>query len=453
MNQLDKFVGIRLYPPFIYRHHPEEGDEVKSGSITPQEKLFLSEAEAIEMFGSPLPHLRTGDDVKLLVTESENHPDVKKINSRGSKNGEFVVKEQKLAYDENSKIELTATDFVANIIGGRYFSTLESEGKIYRPFIFLKRWAYVSDQNKEKDKTVYIISEFSPSFESKDHFENWAPRIRTRFAPLPMIVGLGDTEWQNIIASQRYTYPLSAGYNFPSEEMHRIQIPSHVVVDSYWIGVPRRHNLQTARMDLTAGHLPWISQKGDNKLDDFLKELELLKPLFLSEGFAREYIEICNMCRRSEEEARRMLEEVVLKNLKAYPENMDFQCATGNNELPQVILNKTGWTLGMPKSTELKGTTSFNFTDGTKFFLDLNGGFLVFVESSDKKIKVQNLFTSEPPAILSPGEKITIGKRENYGKGAVIAASHVLISNVDGNTLEIKDLQSSENKLETKILK
>ncbi|MBI3590964.1 MAG: hypothetical protein HY094_06260 [Candidatus Melainabacteria bacterium] len=456
INGLEPVINRKRFYTPVYRHHPDGGQEEPSGGVSSNPATSASKSlglpkgltsveEIVRMFGLA-PHALTNKDEGVEILDKQR-PWVKKFTSRGKVTGEWVVKLVRLGYDYESRLPLLRREMVTNLIGKTYFSELSISGTKYKPFIFPEQYAYECTVPEESEKSIFLISKYIPSEKDKEHFHSLGPRLRAWSALFPYLYGFGDSDFENMQRVKDTSYPQALGFYHPDAKMFKRTIPSIAMIDTgiVYHDKPRMYTLQSATNDVSSGYAPWVDIKGGNELANYMQEAEPWKERIDDQNFQEELFQLFAQRGISREEAEKFLNDVVKENFKNYEHNLELLCAAANKQIPATILKRVKWETGPKQVEDVKSKQEIKMQVGTKFFLDLNNGFLVFVEvGSGRRVsgKVIDL-NQEFYLDTNMSEQITFGSKDGLCKDTRIAPAHVMLyyKGKERESLVVENLQ------------
>ena len=390
-------------------------------------RILISLDEVEALFGG-IPHEMKGEP----VDEIGLRPYVQKILSGGVEKGHWVVKELIYACGVIEKgVDLASSDLFLRNIMGAYFPQ----------FVVPDAYYY------SKGGDTFVVSQYLDVEENREHYCSMGPKLRAELAVLAMIFGLSDLRIDNLPKIKSMSYEAGTEHFDPAEGKGMMK-NRYAILDPglAYLDEPRKVNFSGARSEIKIA-APFLHSERNNKIDDYLSEFERWKSIIEDDKFLKSLYLIAERSGKTREFADAYY-GVLRKALDNFVPNMDAYCASSNGELPKLVLEQVKWRGNPnPQSTDMTFANLLieDFNSGSQIFIDLNKGWLLYVEALDSgELKVQSIYSNTNAIIIPVGENITVGKSSDADlslDGCGIAPRHLLIQNHGNGKVTFNDEQ------------
>lgn len=387
---------------------------------------ILMTLDEVEVLFGGLPHEMKGEPIDEIGLRTH----VQKILSGGVEKGSWVVKELIYAGGAIEKgVDYASSDLFLRNIMQEYFPK----------FVVPDAYYY------SKGTDTFVVSRYLDIEENKEHYCSMGPKLRAELSVLSMIFGLSDIRIDNLPKMKNVFYEASIEH-FNSTESKDVK-NRYAILDPglAYLDEPRKVNFTGARSELNIA-TPFLYSEGNNKIEDYSSEFEKWKNIIEDDDFLKSLYLIAERSGKTREFANAYY-EVLRKALNSFESNMDAFCAAGNGELPKLVLEKVKWKGNInpkPRDMTLGELTVEDFNSGNQIFIDLNKGWLLYVEMlATGELKVQSIYSNNE-IIVPAGENITVGKSSDADLSldqCGIASRHLLIQNNGNGKVTFSDEQ------------
>lgn len=475
----------KFSPPFIYRHHPEEGDEVKSGSGASQN----SEEKPAEK-----PDDREARFLLAKIPQSACKPWTTS-NEPGCTSPEeilqlFGVDPEVLAQiiGEGGKV-VGFRDLVRRIDLDLFHQLIEKHGKTIEGtntlipigtkngVIFIKRGylemsADLDPSMKDDASLRYILQAFYTNILFTPEFYNYESSTKVATTITEEAKSRQDENFFFSIADDKdlaaaySTLPLYFGmWDHSLDNVRKSEIKGQedkIVLLDFGISTtdePVIISYPKAKFLISTPQAPFVCIKGGNSIEPYKRFHEKFGVYLKTPEGKAKVIEARIKAGKTSKEAEQYY-KTVLKNIEYYLENIDMFIAAANRTLPSINLNKFGFKGNVEKLKEVDITATkqeLKLKSGEQLVYELGEGFLQIIERDESNnIKITNLFGKDDDGgksfSVNPGQKVKIGKKTSLAENekedtntlclssCQIRDNHIRITNKNNEEVIIEDL-------------